>query len=152
MCHDALGQIDKLSVNPSSNNHPIKTLKTTYRKKCNIYIDVVEKTPGLTTLDRKKLTALIIIEQHHSEVIDKFFLNKQIRRNHFDWLSQLRFTLNEPDAQENLFMVSVEQMNATFDYGYEYQGNVPRLVITTLTDRAYMTLTTALSMFRGGAP
>lgn len=105
LCHDALGQIDKLSVNPSSNNHPIKTLKTTYRKKCNIYIDVVEKTPGLTGLDRKKLTALIIIEQHHSEVIDKFFLNKQIKRSHFDWLSQLRFTLIEPDASELLFMV-----------------------------------------------
>jgi hypothetical protein len=109
LCHDALGQIEKLSsVNPSSNSHPIKTLKTTYRKKCNIYIDVVEKTPGLTALDRKKLTALIIVEQHHSEIIDKFFANKQIKRNHFDWLSQLRFTLNEPDAAENLFMVSVE--------------------------------------------
>jgi len=152
LCHDALGQIDKITVNPSSNNHPIKTLKTTYRKKCNIYIDVVEKTPGLTALDRKKLTALIIIEQHHSEVIDRFFLNKQIKRTHFDWLSQLRFTLNEPDAAENLFMVTCEQMSAVFDYGYEYQGNVPRLVITALTDRAYMTLTTALAMFRGGAP
>jgi dynein heavy chain len=127
-------------------------LKTTYKKKCNIYIDVVEKTPGLTKLDRKKLETLIIIEQHHSEVIDKFFLNKQIKRNHFDWLSQLRFTLTEPDAAENLFMVGCEQMTAKFDYGYEYQGNVPRLVITQLTDRAYMTLTSALSMFRGGAP
>jgi dynein heavy chain len=77
---------------------------------------------------------------------------KNIRRNHFDWLSQLRFTLNEPDATESLYMVTVEQMNSVFDYGYEYQGNQPRLVITALTDRAYMTLTNALSMFRGGAP
>jgi len=45
---------------------------------------------------------------------------KNIRRNHFDWLSQLRFTLNEPDATEMLYMVTVEQMNSVFDYGYEY--------------------------------
>jgi dynein heavy chain len=97
---------------------------------------------------------LIIIEQHHSEVIDKFMQTKNMRRSHFMWQSQLRFTLSEPESSgtENLFMVTIEQMNSSFEYGYEYQGNVPRLVITELTDRAYMTLTNALSMYRGGAP
>jgi hypothetical protein len=108
------------TIAPGSNSHPIKILKNTYKKKCNVYIDVVEKTPGLTPLDRKKLEALIIIEQHHSEVIDKFMGTKNMRRSHFMWQSQLRFTLSEPEATENLFVVSIEQMNASFEYGYEY--------------------------------
>jgi dynein heavy chain len=116
------------------------------------YVDVVEKTPGLSALERKKLTALIIVEEHHRDVIDKLCSFKNISRNHFAWLQQLRFTLKEPEGADNLFNVEIEQMNSVFDYGYEYQGNQPRLVITELTDRAYMTLTNALSMFRGGAP
>jgi hypothetical protein len=51
------------------------------------YVDVVEKTPQLTTLDRKKLTSLIIVEEHHREIIDKLYGVKGIKREHFEWLS-----------------------------------------------------------------
>ena len=65
----------------------------------------------------------------------------------FEWESQLRFYWEKESDQ-----LVVQQCTGTFGFGYEYMGLNGRLVITSLTDRIYLTITQALSMHLGGAP
>ncbi|CAF4641072.1 unnamed protein product, partial [Didymodactylos carnosus] len=65
----------------------------------------------------------------------------------FEWESQLRFYW----AKDTDDLV-IRQCTGAFGYGYEYMGLNGRLVITPLTDRIYLIITQALSMFLGGAP
>ncbi|KAF7401616.1 hypothetical protein HZH68_007436 [Vespula germanica] len=101
----------------------------------------------LNYLDRLKFKAIVVIEIHARDVIEKMYKNNCKDVAAFEWLSQLRFYW-EKDIDNCI----VRQTNTHFVYGYEYLGNSGRLVITPLTDRCYITLTTALHLYRGGSP
>ena len=141
-CTLALQEIEK------GDKGALKTLKKKQISNLKKLADLV-RTP-LGKVDRKKLIALITIEVHSRDVIDKMVKSNCMNVNAFDWLSQLRFySEKEGKDDEDCF---IRQINTNFRYGYEYLGNSGRLVITPLTDRCYMTLTTALHLFRGGSP
>ncbi|KAL2735253.1 dynein axonemal heavy chain 2 [Vespula squamosa] len=101
----------------------------------------------LNNLDRLKFKAIVVIEIHARDVIERMYKNNCKDVAAFEWLSQLRFYW-EKDIDNCI----VRQTNTHFIYGYEYLGNSGRLVITPLTDRCYITLTTALHLYRGGSP
>lgn len=62
----------------------------------------------------------------------------------FEWQKQLRYYSEEE--------ILVKQVNATLLYGYEYLGATTRLVITALTDKCWMTITSALNIKLGASP
>ncbi|MBN3296580.1 DYH10 protein, partial [Amia calva] len=120
-----------------------------YAKEMHQQIDdlVTRITQPLKKNDRKKYNTVLIIDVHARDIVDSFVRDSIMDAREFEWESQLRFYWDrEPN---DLF---VRQCSATFSYGYEYMGLNGRLVITPLTDRIYLTLTQALSMYLGGAP
>jgi dynein heavy chain len=135
-CTKALQDIEK------GDKNAMKVLKKKQISSLKKFADLVRLPIG--KIDRKKLIALITIEVHSRDVIERMVKSNCSSVNAFEWLSQLRFYWDEE--------CYIRQINTSFKFGYEYLGNSGRLVITPLTDRCYMTLTTALHLFRGGSP
>ncbi|KAK2582958.1 hypothetical protein KPH14_009015 [Odynerus spinipes] len=101
----------------------------------------------LTENDRQKIMTICTIDVHARDVVAKLISMKADNASSFQWQSQLRHRWD--DIQVNCY---ANICDACFLYAYEYLGNVPRLVITPLTDRCYITLTQSLHLVMGGAP
>ncbi|XP_042367999.1 dynein axonemal heavy chain 2 [Plectropomus leopardus] len=124
------------------------SLKSMKRKQVSMlqcYSEIIRG--NLSKVLRLKIVALVTVEVHARDVIDKLAKAGCNDVNAFEWLCQLRLYW-EKDQNDCI----IRQTNTSFKYGYEYLGNSGRLVITPLTDRCYMTLTTALHLHRGGSP
>ncbi|XP_039193883.1 dynein heavy chain 2, axonemal isoform X2 [Crotalus tigris] len=125
-----------------------KYLKAMKKKQISMLNKYSEAIRGsLTKIMRLKIVALVTVEVHARDVIEKLYRSSLLDVTSFEWLSQLRLYW-EKDLDDCV----IRQTNTQFAYGYEYLGNSGRLVITPLTDRCYMTLTTALHLHRGGSP
>ena len=96
---------------------------------------------------RRKIIAMITLDVHGRDVVQKLVDNKTEGPDAFLWSQQLRFYW-EPEKRD----VEIRICDYRRIYSYEYIGNTGRLVITPLTDRCYITLTTALRLMLSAAP
>lgn len=101
----------------------------------------------LSDLKRKIIVALITIDVHARDIVEELISEGVQNTNEFRWQMQLRFYWDT-----DYDIAEARQTNWRFPYAYEYLGAQPRLVVTPMTDRCYLTLTGAMSLNLGGAP
>uniref|UniRef100_A0A8D8RBM8 Dynein heavy chain 2, axonemal n=1 Tax=Cacopsylla melanoneura TaxID=428564 RepID=A0A8D8RBM8_9HEMI len=122
---------------------PLKTLK----KKQNAVLQNLTCAlcePLSSLLHRVKIEAIVMYEIHTRDNIEKIYRKMEpISPLSFEWHSQLRYYL------DSTCKVVVKQTNTSFPYGYEYLGTPKRVVVTPLTDRCFLAITTALHLSRG---
>jgi len=96
---------------------------------------------------RQKIMCMITMDAHSRDILDMLVRENVGRVDEFQWQTQLKGMY---DAGHKDFVFRIA--DACLNYGYEYLGNGPRLVITPLTDRIYVTATQALHLKMGCAP
>jgi len=116
-------------------------------------LDLVEQVrKKMTKQQQVSINALIVIDVHAKDVVERLWRNDIDNVNAFEWISQLRYYWEPENEKETTNHCFVKCIQTKFPYGYEYLGNTLRLVITPLTDKCYMTLMGALKLNLGGAP
>lgn len=99
----------------------------------------------LTSIQRALVTILIITNVHNREILGRLKSLSIASPSDYEWQSQLRYYYEDAE-------LLVKMGEAKSGYTYEYLGVSPRLVITPLTDRCYLTCMGALNLMLGGAP
>ncbi|XP_060221083.1 dynein axonemal heavy chain 14 [Meriones unguiculatus] len=94
---------------------------------------------------RSMLSAMITIYVHCRDIVTDLLAKNISSEKDFEWMRHLQYKWD--DKQKLCY---ITQGKTSFAYGYEYLGCSPRLVITPLTERCWLTLSLALYFNLGG--
>ena len=123
-------------------------MKEYNKKQVNLLNELIILLQGkLSEANRVMLQTICTVDVHSRDVVANLITQKADNSEAFVWISQLRHFWDDKEHH-----CRIEICDARFTYSYEYLGNVPRLVITPLTDRCYITLTQSLHLIMSGAP
>lgn len=101
------------------------------------------KGGSLQMKDQTLLNNLLILKLYQIAVTKSLQQNNIATLDSFDWLAQLRHEYED----ENL---TIHSIASSLEYGFEYLGNVKRIVLTPQTERCFRTLFLALNYQLGG--
>jgi dynein heavy chain len=126
-----------------------------YENMKNMLSDLITLTQtSLDKGDRQRVMCMITLDAHSRDIMDNLIKEEAFKPTDFQWQSMLRpkYLQETRPSARTASIARFSICDAKFDYGFEYLGNGPRLVITPLTDRIYVTATQALHLKMGCAP
>jgi dynein heavy chain 2 len=101
--------------------------------------------PTLSGLSSLKLKAIILDLIHHMSIVTSLVQSDEpVTLNSYLYLKNFRATGYEKPK--------LHLLGYNYQYTFEYQGNLPKLVHTPLTDKCFITLSLAMSLGFGGNP
>uniref|UniRef100_K3W732 AAA+ ATPase domain-containing protein n=1 Tax=Globisporangium ultimum (strain ATCC 200006 / CBS 805.95 / DAOM BR144) TaxID=431595 RepID=K3W732_GLOUD len=125
--------------------------------------DLIKLTQSnISSAERQRVMVLITMDAHGRDIVAGMIRAGVDDATSFQWQSQLKHYFSPTQGSFlkrdmnfrgiNNSRAQILICDAGIPYDYEYLGNGPRLVITPLTDRIYVTATQALNLQMGCAP
>lgn len=99
----------------------------------------------LSDLKRKLVVSMITTSVHNRDVLTLLQDFEVETNSDFIWQQQLRYYWDND-------LCIIKQINFSTTYAYEYLGCTSRLVITPLTEKCWITITSALNIKLGACP
>lgn len=115
--------------------------------------DVIEMVrTDLPKQKRRMINSLITQDVHYKDITEMLLFEEIDSKENFKWQQQLRFYQVGQTTDKPKGGFVGRQVNTELAYGNEYLGVPSKLAITPLTDRCWMTITSALYLQLGCAP
>jgi dynein heavy chain len=100
----------------------------------------------VSRLERANIEALVTVETHLRDTTQDLVNMKTRSVQDWEWQRRMRVYWSQERND-----VSIGMADAVMEYMYEYVGCTQRLVVTPLTERVWIGITQALSIFMGAA-
>ena len=112
------------------------------------YSTIVNEEFANTNPNLRRIISNLITHYVHYKDIMRELIEVEPSVDDFEWQKQLRTYLPAGTDERNL-MVKIRQLKFEYEYGYEYFGPTTRIVISPLTDRVWLTMSSALQIKLG---
>ncbi|XP_071095883.1 uncharacterized protein [Haliotis cracherodii] len=153
---DVLTTGDAESVQEANTMQPLDTMNILVpeeKKESVVVVETVVEEDDKTEVKLmlfpsqiQKLTCLLALLAHLRDLIHRLMelAATQAPATTFDWKCQMMYNFKEDTKA-----VTIQCMDAGFEYGFEYIGASSREVITPLTERVFVSLTQAIKSHHG---
>eukprot|EP00795_Rhopilema_esculentum_P017364 gene17364-8957_t len=105
---------------------------------------------ALSAVHQSRLESLISVGLYLRDILEDLGRRKLREASDFEWQRNLRFYFENSENESDELSLALHVLNTKFDYGYEFTNCKFPIIMTSLTERCFVSLTQAVSSNFGG--